>query len=185
MTSKVVGLIIVMAVVISETGAPNARENSLPLPEYKLKAFYLYNFPKFVNWPADAFEDENSPLILSILGKDPFGSELDPIKGETVKGRKLLIKRVAKIEDLKPCHVLFISASEKERLPQIMDKIKDWYVLTVGDMENFAERGGIIGLFQVKLKIRFAINVASAKRNHLRINSQLLKLATIVKEERQ
>ncbi len=153
-----------------------------PSPEYLVKAAFLYNFAKFVEWPAEAFVDDQTSIILCILGKDPFGDALDTIKNKIVRGRKLVIKRLRESKELEKCHILFISQSEKQGLAKVFETIKDWHVLTIGDMENFAQRGGIINLITVKNKIHFEINIDVAQHSDLKISSQLLKLATIIRD---
>ena len=148
--------------------------------EYAIKAVFLYNFAKFVEWSPQAFEDSTSPIIFCILGKDPFGVYLKPIKSKTVKGKKIIIKYSPKINDMEKCHVLFVGKSEDKQLVRILARIRDWNVLTVSDMGNFAQRGGIIGLTKEKDEIRFEINIDASKRADLRINSRLLKLAKII-----
>ncbi len=150
-------------------------------PEYLVKAAFLYNFAKFVEWPAEAFVDDQTSITLCILGKDPFGDALDTIKNKIIRGRKLVIKRLRESKELEKCHILFISQSEKQDLAKVFETIKDWHVLTIGDMENFAQRGGIINLITVKNKIYFEINIDVAQHSDLKISSQLLKLATIIK----
>jgi hypothetical protein len=151
--------------------------------EYALKAAFLYNFSKFVDWPDEAFVDDQSPIILCILGKDPFGDILKSIEGRTVKGRRLTIRRSKEIEYLEQCHILYISGSQERDLTQIFERLTDWHVLTVSDMESFAQRGGIIGLLTEKDKIHFEINVKAAKRSGVKISSKLLNLAHIVGNE--
>jgi hypothetical protein len=151
--------------------------------EYLVKAAFVYNFARFVEWPSEAFADHQGPITLAILGKDPFGDTLEAISGKPVKGRKLEIRRVDRIEDLERCHMLFVSGSEKENLSQIFVKVSPWPVLTVSDMEGFAQRGGIINFIKVEKKIRFEINVDAAERTSLNISSKLLKLAKIVEDK--
>lgn len=163
--------------------SPGQTSQATPSPdEYLVKAAFLYNFAKFVEWPADAFVDDHSPITLCILGQDPFGEALDSIKNKTIRGRELMIKQHANIENLESCHMLFISQSEKNNLSRIFEKINGWNVLTLGDMENFTQDGGIINLITRENKIRFEININAAQHSNLKISSQLLKLAIIVKE---
>ena len=155
----------------------------LSVQEYIVKAAFLYNFAKFVEWPAKTFTEEEAIMYLCILGKDPFGVAIESIEGKSVRGRQLVIRRLAKIEDLEecPCHILFISSSEEKRLAQIFLKLEDRNVLTVGDMKGFAQRGGIINFIMVENRIRFEINVKEAERTGLEISSKLLNLAKIVR----
>jgi hypothetical protein len=154
-----------------------------PSPEYLIKAAFLFNFAKFVEWPADAFKDDLSPINLCILGIDPFGPALDILKDKKVKGRPLRIKRVHKVDDIEACHILFISASEKENLKQILYALRNLSTLTVSEIEGFAQMGGIINFIIVNKKVHFEINTDAAEQSRLKISSQLLKLAKIVTSE--
>ena len=189
-------LITMVVLFTMESVAPSIHAKSSSASEYQLKAVFLYNFAKFVEWPSESFADARAPIILGILGKDPFGTTIDQIiKSKTVKDRKLTIKRFEKIKDLRAsfagkrekgaaCHILFISSSEEEYLAKILEILKASSVLTVGEMEKFTQRGGMI-IFTVKEnKIRFEINLDAAKRAELKISSKLLKLAKIVRDER-
>ena len=153
--------------------------------EYALKAAFLYNFAQFIHWPTETFSKDQTTFTLCILGKDPFGPALDPVKGKSLKGRKLVIKHVDKLQDAENCQILFISRSEKENLAEILAELRGSGVLTVGDMENFAQQGGVINLITVKRKVRFEINLDAAERAGLRISSKLLKLAKIIQAKRK
>ena len=151
--------------------------------EYQVKAAFLYNFAKFVEWPAESFKDAQAPLIIGIIGKDPFGETFNKLRDHHIEGRKLVIKRFAKAEDLEKCHILFISAAEKEHLSMILKITRDWPVLTVGDTKGLVQSGVIINFLIIENKIRFEINTDAAQRAGLKIRSQLLKLAKIHKEK--
>jgi hypothetical protein len=150
--------------------------------EYHIKAAFLLNFAKFMEWPSQVFPDTSSSLTLYILGKDPFDEALKTIEDKIVKKRKLVIKRTLSVEDIKECHILFICTSEKKKLSEIFTKIKDKPILTVAETNNFCQSGGIVNFIVVKNKIRFEINVDAAKRTGLKISSKLLKLSKIIKE---
>lgn len=148
--------------------------------EYDLKAAFLYNFTKFVEWPADAFHDDRSSLRLCVLGDDPFGDSLRAIAKEEVAGRRLMVLGVAGMSDPAGCQILFVSRSERRRLPRILAAVRDAPVLTVGDTAGFLEQGGIINFTLQGSRVRFEINHESAERVGLRISSKLLRLATRV-----
>ena len=180
MINKAVSLVIMVAVFVGASLAPNVQSEDAVSHEYVLKAAYLFNFAKFVEWPAKAFADDQGVIKFCVLGKDPFGGALELIKDKMVNRRKVVIRRSATIGDLEGCHILFISKSEKKELARIFAYLKDSYVLTVGDTENFADRGGVINFTTVGKKLRFEINMNAAQRSGLRISSKLLKLATSV-----
>lgn len=151
--------------------------------EYQIKAAFLYNFTKYVSWPAGKFADEDTPLSLCVIGDDPFGPVLEQtVAGKTFNGRRILINRLQALDDLKYCHLLFVSSSERERVAQITTSASGAGVLSMGDMDNFAELGGVINLTKRRNKIRIEINRTAADRAGLTISSRLLKLATIVEE---
>ena len=146
--------------------------------EYQVKAAFLYNFAKFVDWPGDAFGNSNAPLVVGVIGDDPFGGALDQaINGKTINGRPLVVRRLRLGQDLRSCHILFISSSERQRLPQIIQSLRGASVLTVGDMGQFNQQGGIINFILEANKVRFEINSRAADQARLKISSKLLSLA--------
>jgi hypothetical protein len=182
--------------------APQAQAVRTPTPEYRIKAAFLYNFIKFVDWPEEKMADSNEPITIGIIGTDPFGCAFEAVKDKKLKGRKVVIKRFEGLKEqgpsdkkdksgpkrtteaLRKCHLLFISSSEKERLREIINLVMDDSVLTVGDMKGFLESGGIINFLMEDKKVRFEINVAAAKKSKLKISSKLLRLAKRVVEEK-
>jgi hypothetical protein len=144
--------------------------------EYQVKAAFIFNFAKFVEWPSDAFV-EGGPLVVGVIGDDPFGGALDRLNGNTANGRALRIKRFRWTDDLRACQVLFISASEDRRLNKIMESIRGTSVLTIGESTQFSQSGGMIRFVIQDNKVRFEINASSAGKANLRISSKLLALA--------
>jgi hypothetical protein len=151
--------------------------------EYKIKAVLIYKFTKFIEWTPESFSDNQDPLILTIIGNDPFGKIIDALHGKKVKGRKLLVKRITDIEDIDKSHILFISQSEKERLTEILRTTRELCVLTIGDMKGFSNKGGIINFFMNDKSVGFEINVSAAQDSGLKISSNLLNLAKIAGNE--
>jgi hypothetical protein len=159
--------------------APQIRAQAFK--EYDLKAAFLYHLAQFVEWPSDAFPTEETPLVIGVFGTDPFGKVLDEIvRDEVVKNRKLDVQRYRTMEEIKVCHILFISQSEAGRLDQIFSSIKDRNILTVGDTEGFAQRGGMVRFRTEKNKIRLRINIDAAKAAGLTISSKLLRAAEVI-----
>ncbi len=149
--------------------------------EYAIKAAFVFNFIQFVEWPSSAFPDPGTVLTIGVLGNDPFGPLLDQtVKGESVKGRGLVVRRFRDVDEVKSCHVLFISKSEKERIPLILKHLEGLPLLTIGEVEGFADRGGVVNFYTEKNRVRFEINHESARRKGLKITSQLLCLGRIV-----
>lgn len=149
--------------------------------EYQVKAVFLFNFSQFVDWPPEAFAEPQSPLVIGVLGNDPFGADLDEIvRGETVNGRPLLVRRYRSIQELDTCHILFIDRSERDRLGQILAALKGRSILTVGDFEGFARNGGVIRFVMTGNKIRLHVNLDAARLAGLTIRAKLLRPAQIV-----
>jgi hypothetical protein len=161
------------------TGGVNVRAAEDTLPEYQLKALFLYNFAKFVDWPSGTFAETNSPIIVGVLGKDRFGPYLHSIaEGQPLNGHPFVVRSYATVNQARECHILFIGDSEAKKLDEILKILKGLSVLTVSDIDDFARRGGMIQFIQAGGKVRFAINNAAARAARLRISSQLLNLAT-------
>jgi hypothetical protein len=146
--------------------------------ESQVKAGFIFNFTKFVEWPEKAFESSNAPLVICILGDDPFGKGFDEaLQGQTSAGRKLMVKRVKSGDEIPRCQLLFIGRSERQRLPQLLEKASAANILTVGDFDGFARGGGVIQLITVDGKVRFIVNLYAEKSAGLRISAKLKSLA--------
>jgi len=149
--------------------------------EYQFKSAFLYNFSQFVVWPAGAFSGAQSQLVIGIFGDDPFGGSLDEIvQGQKGNNHLLVVQRFHTIEEIKTCHILFVSRSEAGRLNQIVAISRNRNILTVSDIEGFAQNGGMIALVTENNRIRFKINLAAVKAENLTISSKLLRVAEIV-----
>lgn len=156
----------------------NAGETS----ENEVKAAYLFNFAKFVEWPERAFASKTSPFILCILGDNPFGEALTSLEMKKIKGRSLTVVRAHSKEQIKACHMLYVSESEKKELTDIFIKTGNRPCLTVSSIEDFASKGGMIGFVRKGNNIRFVVNLDMVKRVELSVSSRLLNLALIVKD---
>lgn len=150
--------------------------------EYKVKASYLFNFAQFVDWPETVFAHAKAPFRIGVLGDDEFGPFLDQlVQGETVKSRPLSVLRSRAADDLKACHIVFISRSEKARLGEALATLGNASILTVSETGGFAERGGMINLVLEGSKVRFEANPDAARSRGLKLGAQLLSLAKIVR----
>ncbi len=144
----------------------------------QVKAAFLYNFAKFVEWPPGAFAAAPAVITLGILEREPLAAAVEGLQGKEVQGRKLVVKRCRNLEELKKCQIFFASAARNPGLQEIMAALKGLPVLTVTDeMNDFGRLGGIINLTHLDDKIRFHIDVNNAEKSGLKISSQLLKLA--------
>jgi hypothetical protein len=140
--------------------------------EYEVKAAFLYNFARFVDWPA------GGGVTLCLLGGDPFGGDIDIVAGKPVGTSRLQVRRIEG-EQTDGCQIVFVPASQAGRLARVLDGLKGRPVLTVGDAAGFAERGAVINFYLEQNKVRFEINIDAARRTGLPISSQLLRLARI------
>ena len=152
-----------------------------PASEYQIKAAYLYYFSTYVRWP-EGVAAGGGDLVIGILGDDPFGRLLDDtLRDKSAGERRLTVRRFADARAAIRSHILFVSPSEETRLPRILETLAGTPVLTVSDIDRFAERGGQVGFRMEDRKVRFDINLASTESAGLRISAQLLKLARIVR----
>ena len=156
-----------------------------PDPEHQIEAVFLYHFTQFVTWPPPAFGEALAPLVIGVLGEDPFGEFLDEVvRGETVNGRPLEVQRYGAVEEVEQCHILFVGRDVAERLGWLLPHLNERPILTVSEADDFARRGGMIQFFQERGKIRLRINVDAARASDLEISSKLLQLADIVRTGR-
>ncbi len=149
--------------------------------EYQLKAVFLFNFSRFVEWPSSAFAGPTAPFVVGVFGHDPFGADLDEVvKGETVNGRPLVVRRVGSAAEAAQCQILFIHQSEDQRLNEVLSALDHRSTLTVSDVPGAAQRGVMIRLVTEGGRVRMRINVESARAAALTISSNLLRSAEIV-----
>jgi hypothetical protein len=149
--------------------------------EYQVKAAFLFNFTRFVEWPADAFPAADSPFILGVVGSNPFGTYLEEIiKGERINGHPLVLRYFKTTADITACHILYVSLDNKEEIKKALTQTDVLKALTVSDLSNFAKQGGMIRFITEDNKTRIRINLTAAKDAGLTISSKLLKLAEIV-----
>jgi hypothetical protein len=146
--------------------------------EYRVKAAFLFHFAQFVDWPPGTFKEANTPLTYCTLGQDPFAGELDrTLAGKIIGSRRVKVEHVQKIQETQRCQILFVGLREKKSLLAELSNLKEEAVLTVGDSDQFARQGGMIGFFTEENKICFEINVEAAERSKLKISARLLGLA--------
>jgi hypothetical protein len=150
--------------------------------EEAVKAAFVYNFPKFVEWPDSAFPSADAAIEICVLGGNGFAEVLkNTVRDKTVKGRPLAVRENVPLGELGSCRILYISSSEQRHLSEVLEHVGTLPVLTVGDADALAERGGIIiGLTTNENRVHFEVNVGAARRAGLKLGSQLLKVATRV-----
>lgn len=167
------------------TGLTEALAQTPSASECQIKAAFLFNFTQFVEWPAAAFPDPQAPLIIAVLGEDPFGPTLDGVvRGEASGRHPIKVERYQSPEEIGHCHVLFIGYRDAEQLDRAFAQLKGRSILTVGDVKGFATRGGMIRFLNVNNKIRLRVNVEAARSAGLILSSKLLRPAEIVITEK-
>jgi len=160
-------------------GVAEAQSNTAG--EYEVKAAFLYNFAKFIEWPESSFPDPQSPLTICVLGSDPFGRTLDDaLQGKMIGNRPVTLERFKNPAQARQCHIAFVSSSEARRLPEIQDQLRGASVLLVGESDGFAEAGGVLQFVLQDNRVRFVINTDAAQRADLKVSSKLLALAEVI-----
>jgi hypothetical protein len=178
-------LILVLGMTLNWTSTADAQAGDASnSSEYLIKAGFIYNFAKFVEWPSAAFSQGDSPIVIGVLGTDPFGSVLDRlVEDKKIGQRGFVVKRYKwgkDLKELKDCKILFVSASEKAHNDEIVELVKGLPILTIGETPGFAERGGVIRFTVEENRVRFEVNVEAAHKADLNISSRLLTLAKII-----
>lgn len=171
-----------LACVLALAGPACSLGQAGPPGEYQLKAAFLFNFAKFVEWPPQSFHAPDQPVMICVLGANPFGDALEQvIGGKLVNGRPFAVRPLRELTPDCGCHLLFVPASEGRRFFAALPAVRGAGILTVGEAEGFASEGGVINLKLESGRIRFEINLEAAARERLHISSKLLQLAQIVK----
>ncbi len=156
--------------------APAARADDLP--EYRLKAAFVYNFIVFTEWPAEV----GSTLNLCIVGNDPFGKEIDGLQGKPAAGRTIALHRKGAGEPLRDCQAVFVAPSAIDRLPRLLEGLKGHPVLTVADSTGAMQQGVALNMVVAQSKVAFEVNLQAARGAGLNLSSKLLRLATEVQQ---
>lgn len=152
------------------------------MEEYQVKAAFLYNFAKFIEWPAEVFRTPRDPMVVCVLGNNPFGGALeDVIRGKSIEGRPFAYRPVADGTSAQGCQILFVPNAESRHFRSIQGELKNVGILTVGEAPGFASDGGVINFKLDDGRVRFEINLDAAERRGIHISSKLLSLAQIVK----
>lgn len=156
------------------------------MPVYQVKALFLLNFTKYVDWPAIAFAGSNTPITIGVYGESKLNEALkDIVAGKKVSGRTVVIKKIEGSDDFSQCHILFISDSESSRMREILDKASALPILTVGEDAAFAQNDGIINFVLKNGNVRLEIDLTVTKKSGLAISSRLLAVADVVKGKTQ
>ena|SRR5438105_12300579 len=155
------------------------RAGAQSAPEYEVKAAFLYNFVKFVQWPSTP--SAPAPFRICVLGRGPFGASLSNIvQSKSISGRPILSMRLQSPAEARSCHVLFISQPDAETLKQALERVRGLPVLTVSESSDFLRLGGMINFVVEQDRVRFEINLEAAEQHHLKLSSKLLAVARVV-----
>ncbi len=174
-----VGMFVCQLLLLCSSG--NATAQTITSGEYNIKAVFIYNFTRFVEWPKSAFVNENAPFKIAVLGPDPFAGKLESVvKGELVNGHPIVIERFNSWNEVRACHILYVSSAYAGDWKSHLEGIKNNPTLTVSDKRDFAHRGGMIRFDTQDNKIKLIINPSAARASALSISSKLLRLAEIV-----
>jgi len=179
-------LLLAVAIAWGLLSVPVAGAQSPKPTDYQVKAAYLYNFGRFVEWPVKSATARNNSFTICVLGEDPFGQALDvTLAGETIGNQKVTARRISSPQESADCQILFISSSEAKRLNKIIEALDKNAVLTVSDIPQFSQRQGMIQFVLEENRIRFEVNLAATQRAGLTLSSELLKVATAVRKNPQ
>ncbi|HYL38410.1 MAG TPA: YfiR family protein [Bryobacteraceae bacterium] len=173
------GLRLGLCLVLATSGAAAATGGPV-VEEYALKAAVVLNLAKFVEWPQGTFLNPQDPIVICILGDNPFGRSLEQaVRGQAIDNRPLIVQQVSNVAQARSCQVVFVSWSERKRLRSIFGQLSSRGILTVGDTDDFAAEGGVVNLSVEANRIRIEINPEAAGQQRMRISSRLLSLALI------
>jgi hypothetical protein len=173
---KLIAYAAALALLIPPAGSAARLEPS----EYGLKSVFLYQFCRFMEWPDSAFSSPNDPLIIGVVGDDPFGSLLkEAVEGETYHGRPIRIEHYRGPRDIRRCHLLFVSRSEVDQMAEILSAVAGKSVVTVGETDGFLDRGGMIALTADRNRVRLRVNTSSLRAANVDVSSKLLRVAEI------
>ena len=173
-----------LALVLASSFAIDAAGAQKRASETSLKSAFLYKFTHFAEWPPEAMGNERNPIVMCVIGRDSLAGVLeDAVQGRTSRGRLLVVRRVDGTEEARACHVLFIGWSDGEKIDRVIGRLAEQPILTVGDVEGFAQRGGMINLRKEGNRLRLEINRRAADRAGIHLSSQLLKLANLVADK--
>ncbi|MCI0538449.1 MAG: YfiR family protein [Verrucomicrobiales bacterium] len=176
------GLAMTLLLAVFAVGTRAAED---PAREYKVKAAFLLQFTKYVEWPESALNATNAPMVLGLFEEDPAAPIVrEQLHGKVVNGRPMIVKLLSDAEAVTNCHMLFLSRARKERVDQLLAQSQGRPVLTVSELDQFALHGGVINFVRKDESFRFEVNLEAAEKARLKISTKLASLATIVKRRR-
>lgn len=174
-------ILIALLPLSSRESLANTESNQQLTKEFHIKALFLYNFANFVEWPSDAFKDTETPLRMCLYGSVPFGGFLDAVDGTRIRDRNLKIIRTSDPADIESgCHILFVGTNHLDTIEQLFKNMNHLFVLSIGNVKGFTDKGGIVNILRTQDQQKFDINLSKAIENGLLIDSDLLSLARII-----
>ena len=172
----VLTLVIVLLAVWPACGQPQSTI------EQQVKGAFLTKFPLFIDWPAGTFASASSPIVIGILGKNPFGDGFEQEVGrQKARDRSFQLKLLRGLDGLKECHILYIHPEQDGRLAEVLARLGHAPVLIAGDAASFVERGGMINFIKREGKVRFQVNLEAVRAAGLRIDARLLQVSEVIK----
>jgi hypothetical protein len=163
-------------------GVVSPLRGDAPSREYQLKAAFIYNFTQFVDWPDKAFAKPDSPIVITVLGENPFGNVLDQVtKGKQIRGRDIVVHYVKDPAKVGQTHILFVGAPHNQNPAEALRGLTG--VLTISDSDNFTANGGMIRFFSEENKLRFEINTKATDNAGIKVSAKLLQLAKLYKDD--
>ena len=161
-------------------GLTGVRTDGAQVREYEIKAAFLLNFVRFVDWPADS-QSAGRPVSVCVVGSDSVDDSFKAIGGRRIRGRSIVYSRIRFPNEASACDVLFVADTEKARIPDLLPRVDGSHLLTVGETDRFVDVGGVIGFVYRKNELRFEVNLDAAQRAGIGIRSELLTLASDVR----
>ena len=175
---------LILSLILLAAASLDGHAQGLPFDEYQVKAAFLYNFAKFVEWPPGTFAGSTDPIGICILGENPFGSVLeDTVKDKKLGDRSFVVRRLADAQQAGKCQIVFIGAAQWKRTSTLPESLQGKGILTVGETDDFTALGGIINFRLDGPRVRIKVDLQAAERGKLRISSKLLSLAEIAKKQ--
>jgi hypothetical protein len=172
-----------LAAIAATLWLANACRADDPSQEYKVKAAFIYNFARFIEWPASAFSSSDAPFVIGVVGTDPFDGALDQaVAGKKVGSRAVVVKHFKSADDITSCQILFLATNDEDAQAKILQKVRNEKVLTIGESDTFTTNGGCLRLFLDDSRMRFEINTDATDEAKLKISSKLLRLAKIFRK---
>jgi hypothetical protein len=170
--------LIILCMLLLVPAPGTARADGPASREYQLKAAFIYNFAQFVEWPASAFANPNAPFVIGVVGDSSLSATLEQaVKGKTAGKREIAIKSFSNVDSVQHCNILFVSASERDRMGDLIKRAANDSVLTIGDFDGFTAASGMVRFMTEDNKLRFEVNLDATNQGHLKFSAQLLKLA--------